>query len=300
MNDLIDQYETYLRGERNASAHTIRNYLREIRDMRDYLIAEKLCIAGDSVDVKKLNRTALRHFLASRSHLDPASIERKRSALRSFFEYLIRENVIESDPTETLTVPKRPKKQPNFLNQDEVAGLIESVEPVDALSARDRAWLELLYGAGIRVGELVSLDVDDIDFREGVARIMGKGGKERLAPLTEHASAAIREYLKLRGELVRPTTDNALFLNYKGGRLTSRSVGRRLDEIILKHGLLRDISPHALRHSFATHLLEAGADLRSIQELLGHESLSTTQRYTHLNVEALRKIYNKAHPRAKD
>lgn len=299
MDELIKQYEIYLVAQRNYSHHTVRNYLREIRELETFLKSKGFFHTHTTEDIKKVDRALLRRFLASASHLDPASLERKRATLRNFFEFLLKRGIIESDPTETLPSPKKKKKQPNFLGPDDVNRLLNISDSDDIKVKRDRAWLELLYATGMRVGELVSLNVSDIDLLEGHVRIMGKGKKMRVAPLTSKAISALKEYLAVRGKFVRPHSGDALWLNARGGRLTARSVARLLDKYVIKAGVLRDISPHAIRHSFATHLLEMGADLRSIQELLGHESLSTTQRYTHVNVDYLKSIYDKAHPLAK-
>lgn len=298
MEKLIARYEQYLFGEKASPPNTLRNYMREIRDLQRFLVEQSLCLVNGIPEVQRIDRQALRRYLASNPNLEPSSIERKRAVLRSFFGFLLREKVIEGDPSETLVVPKRRKKQPEFLGPDEIVALVETPDTEDVFGKRDRAWLELLYATGMRVGELVSLDIGNVDMLEGSARIMGKGHKERVAPLTSKAMEALRGYLAVRRELAKPDTDGALFLNYRGGRLTARSVARLLNKYVIQCGMLRNISPHAIRHTFATHLLEMGADLRSIQELLGHESLSTTQRYTHLNLDHLKAVYDKAHPRA--
>jgi integrase/recombinase XerC len=299
MKNLIEKYRQYLEGERNSSPHTIRNYMREIKDLYGFLKEQNICPRDGEPDADRVDRQVLRRYLASRSDLEPASIERKRSALRSFFHFLLREGIIQADPTETLVVPKRKKKQPEFLGPDEIIALIETPDISNVFGKRDRAWLEMLYATGMRVGELAALNISEIDMLEGSAKVMGKGRKERIAPLTSKAIDALRSYLQVRGELSGPDTDDALFLNYRGGRLTARSIARLLNKYVIQCGMMRNISPHAIRHTFATHLLEMGADLRSIQELLGHESLSTTQRYTHLNVDYLKSVYDKAHPKAK-
>jgi len=299
MDQLIRRYEEYLYGERAFSPHTLRNYLREIRDLQRFLTEGGLCLRDGVPDVQRIDRYALRRYLAWNPDLEPSSIERKRAALRSFFGFLLREKIIQSNPTETLVTPKRKKKQPDFLGPDEIVALIETPKTGDVFGKRDRAWLELLYATGMRVGELVSLNVSNVELLEESVRIMGKGRKERVAPLTSKAIEALRGYLAARRELMKPVGEDAIFLNYKGGRLTARSVARLLNKYVIQCGMMRHISPHAIRHTFATHLLEMGADLRSIQELLGHESLSTTQRYTHLNLDYLKAVYDKAHPRAK-
>lgn len=299
MDKLIKQYKIYLIVEKNYSRHTVRNYLREVRELATFLKSKGLFETGSTDDIKKVDKSILRQFLANASHLAPASIERKKSCIRNFFRFLRKRGIIESDPTETLSSPKKKKKQPNFLGPDDMKRLLDIPNSDDAKVKRDRAWLELLYATGMRVGELVALNLSDLDLLEGHVRIMGKGKKMRIAPLTSKAIDALKKYLAVRGELTSPESGDALWLNARGGRLTARSVARLLDKYVIKTGLLRDISPHAIRHSFATHLLEMGADLRSIQELLGHESLSTTQRYTHLNADYLKSVYDKAHPIAR-
>lgn len=299
MDELIKQYEIYLTAEKNYSPHTVRNYLREIRELLAFLKSRGFFESGFNDDIKKVDGSVLRRFIAAFSHLDPASVERKRASVRNFFRFLLKRGIIESDPTEILPSPKKKKKQPNFLGPDDIKRLLEIKDSPDAKVKRDRAWLELLYATGIRVGELVALNLSDLDLLEGHVRIMGKGKKMRIAPLTSKAVTALKEYLEVRGKLASPESGEALWLNARGGRLTTRSIARLLDKYVIKAGVLRDVSPHAIRHSFATHLLEMGADLRSIQELLGHESLSTTQRYTHINADYLKSVYDKTHPIAK-
>ena len=227
-------------------------------------------------------------------------MSRKVSALRSFFRYLVREGKLADNPADRISLPRLERKLPRHLNVKEAGLLVESPDSSTALGARDRAILEILYATGLRVAELTGLNLTDIDFGKMILRALGKGSHERMVPFGKQARKALRVYLKRRPELCgRQVPDaDALFLNYRGGRLSSRSVRRSLDGYIRQTAVRNRISPHGLRHSFATHLLDAGADLRSIQELLGHASLSTTQRYTHVSTERLREVYRKSHPRS--
>jgi integrase/recombinase XerC len=242
----------------------------------------------------------VRSFLAS-LHADHArtSIARALSALRTFFQYLVREGHLAANPAEGVTAPKTPRKLPNFLPVDDVFHLLDGVVAEGLLGARDRALLELLYATGIRVAELVGLSGEDLHLASATARIRGKGRVEREVPITDTAVEALRTYLDLRHGAGAPLApDGPVFLNARGGRLTDRSVRRILDRWVLAAALVRRVSPHTLRHTFATHLLAGGADLRAIQELLGHKSLSTTQKYTHVGIEKLMEVYDRAHPRA--
>jgi len=251
---------------------------------------------------------SVRGFLASRfSNNASASLARKLSALRTFYQFLQGEGAVRQNPASFLASPKREQKLPSFLSVDDAFRVVEAPGDDSFLRARDRAMLELLYGAGLRVSELVGLNRPDVHMDIRVLRVWGKGRKERVVPFGRKAWEALNTYGQLRDRLLAdrgpaapPAEGEALFLNRSGRRITARSVARRLDLYVRKLGLPRHVSPHALRHSFATHLLEAGADLRTIQELLGHASLATTQRYTHLNLDRLLEVYDRAHPRATD
>ena len=244
---------------------------------------------------------ALRAFLAQLHRKNDArtTMARKLSAARSFFRYLVREGVITSNPAQNVSTPRLDKKLPTRLEEDEVFRLLDSPDKTSPLGRRDRALLEFLYATGLRVGELVQLNCSDCDFHQNLVRVLGKGGKERIVPFGTPAAEALETYLVDRRHLVclGKGTD-ALFLNARGGRLTTRSVRRQLQRYIRQAALRVEVSPHTLRHAFATHLLERGADLRSIQELLGHSSLATTQKYTHLSTTKLLEVYEKAHPKA--
>jgi integrase/recombinase XerC len=306
MKVLIEKFLEYLRIERNASENTLRSYGADLGQFRDFLFSKGLRIdepTGD-IAVDRIDHLAIRSYLSHlyRSH-KKSSLARKLAAQRSFFRYLVREGTLRQSPAEFVATPKQGKTLPKFLPVDQVFSLLNTPEKSSLWGARDQAILEVLYSSGIRVGELVGLSEGDVDYPLGILRVFGKGGKERVVPVGGKALAALQNYLSKRAEVLNRTkTDGGktpLFINPRGGRLTGRSVDRILKRQIRKSGLARKISPHALRHSFATHLLDAGADLRAIQEMLGHVSLSTTQRYTHVSVDKLMEVYDRAHPRAK-
>lgn len=293
MKQAVSAFLRHLDRERNASPHTIRAYGEDLEQFRDHLREE----LGREARPSEVDHLLIRAFLARlhRSGLKKVSAARKLASLRTFFRYLCREGILERNPARALLSPRMERRIPAHLEESEVAALLEVSGP-DAAAVRARAILELLYATGIRCSELVGLDVSEIDLDGRLLRVLGKGRKERIVPFGTRAQAALEAYLDKRSEQ-RPRTD-ALFLNARGGRLTDRSVRNILAARVQALALSRKVSPHSLRHSFATHLLERGADLRAIQELLGHSSLSTTQRYTHVNVKQLLEIYRKSHPRA--
>jgi integrase/recombinase XerC len=307
MKRLTDRFLDHLRIEKNASVHTLRGYAADLEQFRDFLLSKSIYTDEKTKDVSvaKIDHLAVRAYL---SHLfrdcKKSSLARKIAAQRSFFRYLVGVGILSQNPAEMVSTPKQDRPLPAFLPVDEVFSLVEAPDRSTIWGARDRAILEVLYSCGIRVSELVGLSDGDVDFFLGIIKVFGKGGKERIVPIGEKALKALQEYLPQRDRVwtacrTRKEARTPLFINPHGGRLTSRSMARILQKHILRCGLLRKISPHALRHSFATHLLDAGADLRSIQEMLGHVSLSTTQRYTHVSVDKLMEIYDRAHPRAK-
>lgn len=306
MKALIESFLEYLRVEKNASAHTLRSYSADLEQFRNFLLSSELHVDKNNEDVavEKIDHLAIRAYLSHlyRNH-KKSSLARKLAAQRSFFKYLVEEGCLAQSPAEIVATPKQEKPLPTFLPVDEVFPLMETPDKSTTWGARDRAILETLYSCGIRVSELVGLTNGDIDFTLGILKVFGKGRKERIVPIGEKALAALREYLPQRDGIIAGLLSSGskapVFINRRGGRLTSRSVARILQKHVQKCGLLRKVSPHALRHSFATHLLDAGADLRAIQELLGHVSLSTTQRYTHVSVDKLMEVYDRAHPRAK-
>ncbi len=306
MKELIERFLEHLRVEKNASVHTIRGYASDLEQFRGFLYSLGVLQKGDKGDVavEKIDHLSIRAYL---SHLyrgnKKSSLARKLAAQRSFFRYLVNEGILKQSPAEIVATPKLEKSLPSFLPVDEVFSLVETPDPSTPWGARDRAILETLYSCGIRVSELVGLSDGDVDLHLGIVRVYGKGRKERIVPIGEKAIEALRAYLPRRDEVLARRKKSGprgpLFINPGGTRLTVRSVARVLQRQVLRAGLLRKVSPHALRHTFATHLLDAGMDLRAIQELLGHVSLSTTQRYTHVSMDKLMQVYDKAHPRAK-
>ena len=286
----IQKFVTYLKIEKNSSPHTITNYLIDLKEF-DNSIKEKA--------LDKITHVDVRLFLArmKEKKLSKRSVARKMACLRSFFKFLCREGYTKSNPATGLQTPKQEKRLPLFLDENQVTKLIEAPDVSDVYGARDRAILETLYSSGLRVSELVGLNKENIDFISGVLKVFGKGKKERLAPIGDRALRAIRKYLeKFKHPNIKEK--KAVFLNKSGRRMSDRAVRRVVEKYIRKTSLNEKISPHSLRHSFATHLLDRGADLRSVQELLGHANLSTTQIYTHVSTERLRSVYDKVHPRA--
>jgi integrase/recombinase XerC len=283
----------YLDRERNASPHTIRAYAADLEQFQAHL-AEEMGRPGTLADVDHL---LIRAFLARmhRGGLKKVSAARKLATLRTFFRYLCREGILDRNPARALLSPRMERRIPAHLEENEIAGLIEVPGDTDS-ALRARAILEMLYATGIRCAELVGLDIGDLDLEARTVLVLGKGSKERIVPFGQPAGAALRAYLVVRAKASRRS--QAVFLNARGGRLTDRSVRHIVSHRVKQVALTRRMSPHSLRHSFATHLLERGADLRSIQELLGHASLSTTQRYTHVNARHILDIYKKTHPRA--
>jgi integrase/recombinase XerC len=283
----------YLEGERNASPQTVKAYGQDLRQLVAFARAQ----LGREPRPADADPLLLRGFLADLHHqgLRKSSAARKLAALRTFFRYLCREGVLDQNPARPLLSPRLERRIPAYLEEGEMDGFLDVPGGTDA-ALRARAILELLYGTGIRCAELVGLDVAEVDFDGRMIRVLGKGRKERVVPFGTRAREALEAWLPARLRL-RPESD-ALFVNARGGRLTDRSVRKLVTRRVLQTALARKISPHALRHSFATHLLGRGADLRTIQELLGHSSLSTTQRYTHVDTQQILSIYKKTHPRA--
>ena len=296
----IDAFLIYLKVERGASVHTVKAYKSDLSGLCLYLAEQAQASGSESLQWGDVDIWSLRSYLAARyDELSRASLSRNLSTFKSFFRFMVRRGRVESDPTVLLEHPKLPKKQPKFLSVDETFHLMRTPDPSSHLGCRDLAILELFYSSGLRASELVGLSLSDLDLDGALVRVLGKGKKERLVPVGSVALAIIKRYLEHRGVSFGPSPDpQAVFLNHRGGRLSDRSVRRLVKAYARAAGLLKDISPHALRHSFATHLLGGGADLRSIQELLGHSSLSTTQRYTHVTPDHLMAVYDRSHPRA--
>jgi integrase/recombinase XerC len=306
MEQLIEQFLEHLRYERNVSAHTLRNYASDLEQFLDHLApADPKSGARRSPELKNVDHLTIREWLAElhSTGKKKASIARKVAALRTFFQFLVREGLLESNPAKLVSTPRQEKKLPKHLSIEEAIKFIETPDTNTDLGKRDRAMLELMYATGVRVAELTTLNLADIDFRNQLIRVTGKRRKQRIVPFGDPAAIAIRDYLKVRDKFllnapISARDDDALFLNYQGTRITTRSVGRMVEKYIKICAGVHRISPHALRHSFATHLLDSGADLRDIQELLGHARLSTTQVYTHVSMEKLIEVYDKAHPKA--
>lgn len=288
----LDKFVRFLEIEKNSSPHTITNYKVDLIGFMDFV--------GD-IDPARIDYLLLRKFLAHLKAVqyDKRSIARKLACLRSFFKFLCRDGYLKTNPALGLATPKLDRKLPFFLDVKQAQRFLDiPVEGCDLTGLRNRAVLETLYSAGLRVSELVGLEVRDIDFIGGVAKIRGKGKKERLVPIGDTAIRAVKQYLDKRSAIESMRNKTALFLNKSGGRLSDDSVRCIVDKYIKAASLREHVCPHTLRHSFATHLLDRGADLRAVQELLGHANLSTTQIYTHVTTERLKAVYEKAHPRA--
>jgi integrase/recombinase XerC len=296
----VGDFLDYLTYERNVSVNTIAAYRDDLESFIGFLCNNYLTQARDQLDLGRVDHLAVRSYLAhlSRRKLSRATVARHLSALRTFFKYLVREGAVEANPARTVSTPKREKHLPAVLQTSDVALLLEQPDTSTTLGIRDAAWLEVLYASGLRISELTGIEIDDLELRSRLVKVRGKGSKERIVPFGTKAEAALRAWLAVRGELVRDPDEQSVFVNYRGKKITTRSVRRLFDTYLRKASIRAGISPHTLRHSFATHLLNAGADLRGIQELLGHASLSTTQKYTHLNDWQLIAVYKKAHPRA--
>lgn len=307
MRELIERFLDYLRYERRAAPRTVDAYRTDLCDFLDFLRAASG--GREEPPIDQIDNITIREYLSAlfRRKARRSTVARRLAAIRSFFRYLRREGEVKKNPAKLVATPKLERRIPPHLELDETLALLEAAG--GRFEPRDRAILEMLYATGMRVGELVALDLESIDFNERTVRVKGKGGKERVVPFGRPAAAALESYLKLRREILasnRAPDNGALFLNCRGGRLTDRAVraivarcGRAARARLVGRAPSTRVHPHALRHSFATHLLDAGADLRAIQELLGHESLSTTQKYTHVSVEQLIELYRSLHPRAK-
>ena len=292
----IRKFLETLRGERNASAHTLRAYANELRRFAEYL--------GPELRWHDVDHVTIRGFL-SHLHsqgLSKVSVARALAALRSLYKWLAREGIVEQNPAKLVATPRLPKKLPRVPTLEEINGLLDSRMPESAaFPERDRAIFELLYGCGLRNSELVGIELGDIEDANGVILVRGKGKKQRYVPLEGAAAEALTAYRAARQQMLREMgkTARRLFVNRRGGALTTRSVGRIVKQIAVAKGLPPDVHPHTLRHAFGTHMLSEGADLRAIQELLGHERLSTTQKYTQLSMNQVMEVYDRTHPRAK-
>ncbi len=294
MKNAIERFLRELDVERNFSKHTLRAYRIDLLQFLEFLIKEKVENFGVA------NNLLLRKFLAYLRDEggSKSTIGRKMASIRSLYKFLLKKGEIDHNPILAVRIPKKEKKLPEFLDLKEIEILLDSPDTNSIKGLRDKAILETLYGSGIRVSELVGLNIEDINWQLELIRVRGKGKKERLTPIGKYASKAIRDYQDSKTNVRKQNDTKALFLNKFGKRLTTRSVARLIEDYLKRTGLNIKVSPHMLRHSFATHLLDRGAGLRAVQELLGHAKLSSTQIYTHVSAERLKKVYNQAHPRA--
>ena len=303
MRDLIGRYLEHLADERIVSEHTLRAYAGDLDRFLVFLSRDFLNRPPDRIRPAEVDALAVRSFIASQSRagVGKSSQSRALSTIRGLFRFACREGVVGSNPAATVKSPKHSRRLPRHLRPGEIETLLEAAQGDRPLEKRDLALLELLYASGLRVSELTQLDWSDLDFDARTLRVLGKGGKERMVPFGEPAHRALLEWSEA-AESVRKAakqTDDPVFLNHRGGRLSTRSVRRIIDRYVEAASLASGVHPHTLRHTFATHLLESGADLRTIQELLGHSSLSTTQRYTHVEIDRLLQVYRESHPRAR-
>lgn len=298
-NDPLTQFITWLRNEKKASPHTVSNYKRDLNQWIQFLaVRYPSCLEEGKLIPSRVGMDMIRDWLSSLFEKNQASsIARKLATIRSLYRYLNCRHGLKTDPARQVSTPKQPKKIPVFLGVDEMFNLLGSLKGNDWMCQRNRAIVELLYSSGLRVSELVDLSLRDVDLLEQVMRVMGKGNKERLVPFGKTAGQALKDYLDVRQTKV-DSGEEAVFINRFGKRLTTRSVERLIERLRRDAGLVGKVTPHTIRHSFATHMLGGGADLRSIQELLGHANLSTTQKYTHITLDRLMEVYDKAHPKA--
>lgn len=306
LEEYLKEFLEHLRYERNVSPHTLRNYLSDLEQFHEYLAPQDAKGERRSISIADIDHITIREWMAELhdKNKKKTSIARKLASVRTLFQFLVREGKLEMNPAKLVSTPRIERKLPNHLSMEDAVRFIESPDLETDLGKRDRAILEFLYATGTRVGELVNLNLKDIDFRERLVRVTGKRNKQRILPFGEPALQSLMFYL----EQSRPVflnncppaerDEQAVFLNYQGTRITTRSVGRMIDKHIKLCADIHHISPHSLRHSFATHLLDSGADLRDIQELLGHARLTTTQIYTHVSMEKLIEVYDRAHPKA--
>ncbi|RJX16658.1 MAG: tyrosine recombinase XerC [Ammonifex sp.] len=303
MYGYLDRFLVFLQTERRASTRTVEEYQKDIFGGIDFF-TRALAVADESLQPQHITPVLMRRYLSNLAGrgLSRNSLLRKIAAWRSFFRFLCREGVLKDNPLRKIASPRRQMRLPRVLYQAEAKRLVEAPDATDPLRLRDRAMLEVLYAAGIRIAEITGLNIGDVDLSGGYVRVFGKGAKERMVPLGDYALKALQTYLRHgRPRLLKRDTgrfEEALFLNRAGLRLSPRGLRNIVKAYAVKAGLMGRVSPHTLRHSFATHLLDGGADLRVVQDLLGHVRISTTQVYTHLSKERLKKVYEKTHPRA--
>jgi integrase/recombinase XerC len=297
LDEALSEFLRHLGLEKNASAHTVKSYREDLTQALEYF---RTANGGKAPAAGQLSSRRIRAYMAwlHEKGYAKTTVARRMAAVRSFFRFLCRQGTVKDNPANGLRGPRQDKKLPHFLSEADISRLLEAPPGNEPLGLRDRALLEVMYSAGLRVSELVGLNLDDLDLDAGIVTVRGKGKRERLALLGAAAKKALRRWLEDREALAARKQPTAVFLNKNGGRLTVRSVGRLLAKYLVQVGLDLRTSPHTLRHSFATHLLDRGADIRSVQELLGHRSLATTQIYTHVTTQRLRDSYQQAHPRA--
>lgn len=296
----IELFKNYLIGEKNASEHTVTNYLHDLEQFQEFLKVSGHACENGVVETEKIDRLAIRSFMGYlfEKSYSGSSMGRKLAALSSFFKFLCREGYLKTNFAKSIPIPKKPNRLPSYLPIDDMFRLLDMPEKGTFIGARDQAILELFYSTGMRISELVELPVDHLDLENRMVRVLGKGKKERVIPVGKKAIGALKEYYIHRNRLLGKLEQDKVFLNHRGRSITIRGVRKIVAKYIDNNNFPAQVSPHSLRHSFATHMLESGADLRSIQEMLGHSSLSTTQKYTHLTMDHLMQTYDKAHPRA--
>lgn len=300
LDTLIEKFDHYISIERNLSLHTRRNYISDLSQFKEYLKREY-----PKIRIKAIDSTIIRSYLGFIHKKNrKSSIARKLASLRTFFKFLLSVGILKENSASLVSTPRLEKHVPSFLSIDEMFSLLEMPDKNKLQGLRDKAIMETLYSSGLRVSELVEMNEDELDLNLGIIKVMGKGRKERIVLIGSKAIEALNNYLKSRKMMSKHPLPSSLnppvFLNQRGGRLTARSVARIINRYIEQCGILKNISPHSLRHTFATHMLDAGADLRAIQELLGHVSLSTTQKYTHVSIDKLMEVYDKAHPKSRE
>lgn len=304
MRDYINLFRSFLFFERNLSEKTVKAYISDLSDFRSFLLKNKLCMKADSsgVEPRLIDHLTIRRYIASLMKTKSrSSVGRKISSLKSFFRFLVYKGVISKNPADLIPLPKKETKLPPFLTVDEIFRMLEAISGSNLVEKRDKAILELAYSSGLRVGELAGLNLDDVDLGERLIRVRkGKGGKDRIVPFGKKALESILTYLQIRGQLLgRRRDEGALFLNRSGGRLSDRSVRNIVKKYAMRSSILKKVTPHTLRHTFATHLFDSGADIRAVQELLGHSSLSTTQIYTRVSISKIMEEYDRSHPRSR-
>jgi integrase/recombinase XerC len=305
--EYFKEFLEHMRYERNVSEHTLRNYASDLGQFHDFLapVINEETQERRALNLKDIDHITIREWMSALhdANKKKTSIARKLASVRTFFQFLVREGKLEMNPAKLVSTPRIERKLPNHLSMEDAVRFIESPDADSDMGKRDRAILEFLYATGVRVSELVKLNIRDIDYENKSVRVTGKRRKQRIVPFGDHALNALNTYLAIRLNFLHNAPlaereDEAVFLNYQGTRITTRSVGRMVDKYIRQCADIHNISPHSMRHSFATHLLDSGADLRDIQELLGHARLSTTQIYTQVSMEKLIEVYDKAHPKA--